>query len=311
MPYDPVTHQDVRAKVGATPVKDPITGVLYDPSGVSISGVNISGITNDGTFAQETGGNLTAINTATTEAATDLDEIVLDTDHLAPIDTSTAATATALGAPADASASSDSGTFSLLAFVKRLLAKFPAIGQNTKAASISVTMASDQGTIGSVIANAGTNLNTSALAKESGGNLDAIKTDLDNVVTNTTRVNTDSVVALTSAAITSNSHSSDQTNTGARGVIVAIAPGTFGSGANAIIVTIEGKDPTSGTYYTILASAALVDSTFTRLLVYPGMAAAANVSANTPLPKTWRVRWDATAWGTGGSTLGISYGYSV
>lgn len=46
-----------------------------------------------------------------------------------------------------------------------------AIGQAVKAASLPVVIASDQGSIGTVTANAGTNLNTSALALETGGNL--------------------------------------------------------------------------------------------------------------------------------------------
>jgi len=57
---------------------------------------------------------------------------------------------TVLGTQADAAASSDTATFSLMAFIKRgmqnwtaLLAKIPAIGQATKAASIPVVLASD------------------------------------------------------------------------------------------------------------------------------------------------------------------------
>lgn len=48
------------------------------------------------------------------------------------------------GATTDTAATTDTGTFTLMALVKRLLAKFPSIGQQTKANSLSVTMASDQ-----------------------------------------------------------------------------------------------------------------------------------------------------------------------
>src|SRR6266702_1414228 len=48
------------------------------------------------------------------------------------------------GAKADASATSDSGTFTFMAFVKRLLGKL-LVGQQTMAASLAVTLASDQG----------------------------------------------------------------------------------------------------------------------------------------------------------------------
>lgn len=55
----------------------------------------------------------------------------------------------ALGAAADASASTDTGTFSLIALIKRLLAKFtsqlPAsLGQKAMAASMAVVVANDQ-----------------------------------------------------------------------------------------------------------------------------------------------------------------------
>jgi hypothetical protein len=50
---------------------------------------------------------------------------------------------TALGAPPDASAASDSGTFSLIALLKRLLGKFP-VGQSTMANARPVVIASDQ-----------------------------------------------------------------------------------------------------------------------------------------------------------------------
>jgi hypothetical protein len=51
-------------------------------------------------------------------------------------------------------------------------------GQATSANSAPVVVASDQSAI-PVTANAGTNLNTSALALESGGNLAAVRTDID------------------------------------------------------------------------------------------------------------------------------------
>lgn len=50
-----------------------------------------------------------------------------------------------LGTEADAAASSDSATATYMAHFKRLQAKVPTIGQQTKANSLSVTMASDQG----------------------------------------------------------------------------------------------------------------------------------------------------------------------
>jgi hypothetical protein len=55
---------------------------------------------------------------------------------------------TDLGAQADAAASSDAGTFSLIALVKRLLGKLPAaLGQGTMAQSLSVVLASNQSAV--------------------------------------------------------------------------------------------------------------------------------------------------------------------
>jgi hypothetical protein len=53
-----------------------------------------------------------------------------------------------LGAIADAAASADTGAFSLIALTKRLLGKLPAsVGQKVMAASLPVTLASDQGAV--------------------------------------------------------------------------------------------------------------------------------------------------------------------
>ena len=51
---------------------------------------------------------------------------------------------TDIGAQADAAASSDSGTFSLIALIKRMLSKMPSVGQALMAASQPVAIASDQ-----------------------------------------------------------------------------------------------------------------------------------------------------------------------
>ena len=53
--------------------------------------------------------------------------------------------------------------------------------------------------------------------------------------------------------------------------------------------TVEGKDPVSGKYYTILASAALNAVATTVLRIGPGLTAAANLVANDILPPVVRV----------------------
>lgn len=81
----------------------------------------------------------------------------------------------------------------------------------------------------------------------------------------------------------------DQTNEGAKGVHVVIDV-TAVTADPSVVFTIEGKDPASGKYYTILASAAIVGTGTTVLRVFPGATAAANLTANDVIPKTWRVK---------------------
>jgi hypothetical protein len=83
--------------------------------------------------------------------------------------------------------------------------------------------------------------------------------------------------------------SSDQRNWLRRGIKLVIDI-TANGGTGTLTVTIQGKDPGSGKYYTILASTALAAVATTTLTVYPGIAASANVAASDVLPSTWRVQ---------------------
>ena len=57
-----------------------------------------------------------------------------------------------------------------------------------------------------------------------------------------------------------------------------------------ITVEIQEKDSVSGNYVAILTSAAITTTgQKTTLIVYPGIAVLANVKADEPLPRTWRV----------------------
>ena len=78
------------------------------------------------------------------------------------------------------------------------------------------------------------------------------------------------------------------TDLAARGVIVVVDVTAAGTGS--LTVTIEGYDPASAKWYTILASAALVAIATTMLAVYAGANAVANSRADFPLPRIWRVR---------------------
>ena len=99
---------------------------------------------------------------------------------------------------------------------------------------------------------------------------------------------------------------SDMVNHSARGVKVVVVTTVIGTGS--ITLTIQGKDPASGTYYTLLAGAAIVTNTTNVYSVYPGAAATANVSANDALPGTWRLlvtanNANAATYSVGFSTL--------
>lgn len=98
----------------------------------------------------------------------------------------------------------------------------------------------------------------------------------------------------------------DQSSGGAKGVIVFIHTGAFGASESTMTVTIQGKDPQSGQYYTILQSASLSASSFVALRAYPGLTASANVAVSDLLPATFRVIYAASNWGTGGSVLGVA-----
>lgn len=96
------------------------------------------------------------------------------------------------------------------------------------------------------------------------------------------------VTLLASAARTAATQSPDQTNFNGRGVHVLVNMSVFG-GAGSITPTIQGKDPISGTYYTILAGPAISANGLTVLKVYPGLTTLATAVANDILVRTWRV----------------------
>ena len=82
----------------------------------------------------------------------------------------------------------------------------------------------------------------------------------------------------------------DLQNLSHKGCKLAINIAAVGGTGPQLVVTIQGKDPVSGQYYTILASVALTVAGETVLTVYPGVAVTANVSASDYLSPTWRVQ---------------------
>lgn len=92
---------------------------------------------------------------------------------------------------------------------------------------------------------------------------------------------------LAGVGATASQASADQTNADARGVKVFVNTTAIGTGS--ITVSIQAKDPASGAYVTLLASAAIVTNVMTVMTVYPGGPVTTNISANDVLPRQWRV----------------------
>lgn len=88
-----------------------------------------------------------------------------------------------------------------------------------------------------------------------------------------------------SAALT---NGADQINGGQRGVrLIVDVTAISGVGAT-LVVSIKGKDPVSGKYQLLLASAGLTAVGTYVLTVYPGLTAVANAVANDVVPRTYR-----------------------
>lgn len=97
------------------------------------------------------------------------------------------------------------------------------------------------------------------------------------------------VTLFSSMARTVDENSKDIHNDeGATGLVVVIDC-TAIDASPSVVFTIQGKDWTSGKYYTILQSAAIVGTGTTVLRVHPDLTAAANTIAKDMLPAYWRV----------------------
>jgi hypothetical protein len=118
------------------------------------------------------------------------------------------------------------------------------------------------------------------------------------------RGNVDQTVGITASGVTTTQTGTDQTNYNGRGVIVVLDMTNVGTGS--VTITIQGKDVASGKYYTLLAGAAVVTNVTNVYTVYPAVTAAANVSANSPLPRTWRVVVTANNANPASYTVGAS-----
>lgn len=114
--------------------------------------------------------------------------------------------------------------------------------------------------------------------------------------------NNHEVTVLASASRAVDTNSADQINYNARGIIVDFDMTVKGS--TSVTVTIKAKDSLSGVYTTLLASAAIVATGHTQMIVYPGITVAANLDASAPVPRIWRV--EITRAGGASDTYSVS-----
>lgn len=103
------------------------------------------------------------------------------------------------------------------------------------------------------------------------------------------KVPTDTLALVTLTGAAAGVNGIDQTNGGFRGVKLVIDVTAITGTTPSLIVTLQGKDAASGKYYNMFVSASLTAVGTTVLTLYPGLTAAANVTANDVLPKVWRV----------------------
>lgn len=98
-----------------------------------------------------------------------------------------------------------------------------------------------------------------------------------------------SITALKLTAASASTDSGDLENISSVGASIVIDITAITGTTPTATFTVQGKDPVSGKYYTILASTALNAAGTTVLKIYPGLTAAANSVASDVLPRTFKV----------------------
>lgn len=110
----------------------------------------------------------------------------------------------------------------------------------------------------------------------------------DNVISvSDAGVNAHTAALITAVSATTTQTSADQTNTKWHGCVVVVDV-TAVTATGSLVFTLQGKDATSGKYYTLITSAALIAVSTTVYQAYPASTVAA-INYNGPLPATWRV----------------------
>lgn len=111
------------------------------------------------------------------------------------------------------------------------------------------------------------------------------------------------VTHLASASRTTTQTGADVANVGYKGIKVVLDMTVVGTGS--VTLAIQMKDAVSGKYVTILTGAAVITNVTNVYTVYPGITAAANVSASDILPKTFRIL--VTANNANAATYSVGY----
>lgn len=109
---------------------------------------------------------------------------------------------------------------------------------------------------------------------------------------------------LASASRTTTQTSADLINSAGRFLHVILDMTTVGTAS--VTVTINGKDPTSGKYYLLLAGAAVTTNSTNVYKVGPGLPATANVSANDMVPRVFQIVVTANNANAGVYSVGYS-----
>ena len=89
------------------------------------------------------------------------------------------------------------------------------------------------------------------------------------------------------AGSTTTQTSPDFRNGNASGVKVVVVTTAIGTGS--VTLSIQARDPGSGSYYTLLTGLPIVSNTTMIYTLAPAVAVVANASARDVLPGTWRL----------------------
>lgn len=176
------------------------------------------------------------------------------------------------------------------------------LGQKAMAASLAVTVASDQSAVPTQLPTAAA-LADGAAATPTTPTVGAVALLMNGATLDRQR-NNHELTAFASAERDASANSADLVNHNARFARITIDI-TAIAGSPSLVFTVKAKDTLSGKYTTILASAALVGTGTTVLKIGPGLTAAGNLVVNDVLPRIFRI--EAVA----GTADAVSYSVSV